>query len=165
MISVVIPTFNAERTLGPVLSSLVPAVVEDVVREAIIVDGGSTDETCLIAEAARTTLIRAPGGGVSSPPAAIARATGCSSSTLTLCSSMAGKSQELHGTGTGRKRPNCGISLRSTMKVSYSADQALIPTLLFALPYGDRRCSSLVISKRLGGFKPLPMEDIVICGV
>src|SRR4029078_5923118 len=62
MISVVIPTFNAEATLGPVLASLVPAVVHDVVREAIIVEACSPDEPCLIAEAAGTTLIRAPKG-------------------------------------------------------------------------------------------------------
>jgi|GEM_PF-7070274 len=40
MISVVIPTFNAEATLGPTLAALVPAVVDGVVMEAIIADGG-----------------------------------------------------------------------------------------------------------------------------
>ncbi len=44
MISVVIPTLNAERTLAHTLAALVPAVVDSVVQEAIIVDGGSTDE-------------------------------------------------------------------------------------------------------------------------
>ena len=36
------------------LAALVPAVVEGIVQEAIMVDGGSTDETCAIAEAAGT---------------------------------------------------------------------------------------------------------------
>ena len=58
MISVVIPTFNAEATLGPTLAALVPAVVDGIVQEAILVDGGSTDETCSFAEAAGTRLIR-----------------------------------------------------------------------------------------------------------
>src|SRR6266540_6895179 len=62
MISVIIPTFNAERTLGPTLAALVPAVVKGAVQEAILVDGGSTDETCLIAEAAGTQLIETPRG-------------------------------------------------------------------------------------------------------
>ena len=52
MISVVIPTYNAEATLGPTLAALVPAVVDGIVQEAILVDGGSTDETCAVAEAA-----------------------------------------------------------------------------------------------------------------
>ena len=32
MISVIIPTLNAERTLGPTLAALVPAVVEGIVQ-------------------------------------------------------------------------------------------------------------------------------------
>jgi glycosyltransferase involved in cell wall biosynthesis len=62
MISVVIPTLNAERTLAHALAALVPAVVEGIVQEAILVDGGSNDETCAIAEAAGTHLIEAPRG-------------------------------------------------------------------------------------------------------
>ena len=58
MISVVIPTYNAEATLGHTLTALVPAVVGGIVQEAILVDGGSTDETCAIADAAGTRLIR-----------------------------------------------------------------------------------------------------------
>ena len=44
------------------LAALVPAVVDGLVQEAILVDGGSTDETCLIADAAGTHLINAPRG-------------------------------------------------------------------------------------------------------
>src|SRR5262245_27472551 len=62
MISVIIPTLNAERTLGSTLAAVVPAVVKGIVQEAILVDAGSTDETCLIAEAAGTQLIEAPRG-------------------------------------------------------------------------------------------------------
>ena len=58
MISVVIPTYNAEATLGHTLTALVPAVVDGIVQEAILVDGGSTDETRAIAEAAGTHLDR-----------------------------------------------------------------------------------------------------------
>src|SRR3970040_709463 len=58
MISVVIPTYNAEATLGPTLTALVPAVVDGIVQEAILVDGGSSDGTGRFAEAAGTRLIR-----------------------------------------------------------------------------------------------------------
>ena len=43
MISVVIPTLNAEANLAATLTSLVPAAVEGLVREVIVVDGGSQD--------------------------------------------------------------------------------------------------------------------------
>src|SRR4029077_5683923 len=58
MISVIIPTYNADATLAPTLTALVPAVVDGIVQEAILVDGGSTDDTCVIADAAGTRLIR-----------------------------------------------------------------------------------------------------------
>jgi len=64
MISVIIPTLNAESTLAHTLTALVPAVVDGIVQEAILVDGGSTDQTRSIAEAAGTHLIEArPGRG------------------------------------------------------------------------------------------------------
>jgi glycosyltransferase involved in cell wall biosynthesis len=76
MISVIIPTLNAERTLGPTLAALVPAVVKGIVQEAILVDGGSTDETRLIAEAAGTQLIEAPRGRGTQLDAGASRAKG-----------------------------------------------------------------------------------------
>ena len=45
MISVVIPTLNAEATLAATLAALVPAAVDGLVREVIVVDGGSSDRT------------------------------------------------------------------------------------------------------------------------
>lgn len=49
-ISVVIPTLNAQETLGACLTALVPGIEEGLIREAIISDGGSVDETCEIAQ-------------------------------------------------------------------------------------------------------------------
>ena len=64
MISVVIPTLNAELTLGDTLNALIPAAVEGIVREVIIVDGGSKDATLRIADAAGATIIETePGRG------------------------------------------------------------------------------------------------------
>ena len=45
MLSVVIPTLNAEKSLAATLAALVPGVVEGLIREVIISDGGSTDAT------------------------------------------------------------------------------------------------------------------------
>ena len=62
MISVIIPTLNAERCLSETLTALVPAAVDGLIREAIVVDGGSRDRTLAIVEAAGAELVRAGGG-------------------------------------------------------------------------------------------------------
>ncbi|MEQ1710252.1 MAG: glycosyltransferase, partial [Hyphomicrobium sp.] len=58
MITVVIPTLNAEGGLAATLTALVPAVVEGVVREVIVVDGGSTDRTLDIADQAGVEIVK-----------------------------------------------------------------------------------------------------------
>ena len=60
MISVIIPTWNAERTLTATLSALVPALVDGVVREVILVDSGSTDQTVAIADSFGARVIQQP---------------------------------------------------------------------------------------------------------
>lgn len=60
MLSVVIPTRNAEEGLARTLSSLVAAAAEGVVREVIVVDHASTDGTRIVADAAGCTLIDGP---------------------------------------------------------------------------------------------------------
>jgi rSAM/selenodomain-associated transferase 2 len=60
MISVVIPALNAEATLPATLTALVPAALEGVVREVVVVDGGSTDRTREIADHAGAEVVTAP---------------------------------------------------------------------------------------------------------
>lgn len=43
MLSIVIPTLNAERTLPACLSALVNAAADGMVAQVIVADGGSTD--------------------------------------------------------------------------------------------------------------------------
>lgn len=62
MISVVIPTLNAESSLAATLSALVPATVDGLVREVIIVDGGSSDRTLKIADQAGAKILKASRG-------------------------------------------------------------------------------------------------------
>jgi glycosyltransferase involved in cell wall biosynthesis len=61
MLSVVIPTFNNERVLVPTLSMLVPAAMSGIVREVIIADAHSTDETLEVADIAGCTVIESSG--------------------------------------------------------------------------------------------------------
>ncbi len=64
MISVIVPTLNAETGLAASLTSLVPATVDGLVREVIVVDGGSSDRTLSIAEQAGATILSSdPGRG------------------------------------------------------------------------------------------------------
>jgi len=60
MITVVIPTLNAEATLPATLTALVPAALEGLVREVIVVDGGSKDRTREVADQAGADLLTAP---------------------------------------------------------------------------------------------------------
>jgi glycosyltransferase involved in cell wall biosynthesis len=50
MISVIISARNAERELAATLGSLVPAAVDGLVKQVIVVDCGSTDGTALVAD-------------------------------------------------------------------------------------------------------------------
>jgi rSAM/selenodomain-associated transferase 2 len=171
MISVVIPSFNAEATLGQTLAALVPAVVDGVVQEAIIVDGGSTDETAAIAEAAGTRLIRSQRGRGAQLQAGAAAARGdwllFLHADTVLEPGWAEEAESfMERVATGRRAP-AAAAFRFALD-----DQGLMPRLLewlvglrcllFALPYGDQ---GLLIPRDLyrasGGFRPLPlMEDV-----
>ena len=171
MISVVIPTLNAERKLTSTLAALVPAVVEGIVREAIVVDGGSTDETCAIAEAAGTHLIEAPRGRGSQLDVGARTARGDWLLFLHADTVLdPGWAEEAQGfikrVQTGR-RDEAAAAFRFALD-----DDGAMPRFierlvawrcrLFGLPYGDQ---GLLISRRLyrrlGGFRPLPlMEDV-----
>lgn len=61
MISAIIATFNSERPLVQTLSALVPAAVEGLVREVIVVDRGSRDHTALVADDAGCSFMVAEG--------------------------------------------------------------------------------------------------------
>ena len=60
MITVVIPTLNSEQVLVSALASLVPGSAQGLLREVILADGGSTDETEKIADIAGCDFRRGP---------------------------------------------------------------------------------------------------------
>src|SRR5262249_37675321 len=62
MLSVVIATQDSERVLVPTLAALVPGAVAGVVREVIVADAGSHDDTATIADGAGCRLLVSNGG-------------------------------------------------------------------------------------------------------
>lgn len=173
MISVVIPTWNAEQTLAATLTALVPAVVDGIVREVLIVDCGSSDATQAIADAAGARVITAPqgrGGQLRSGGDAARHSwllflhadtvleAGWQSEAVTLIEQVeAGERQPsaaafrfaLDDAGLSPRLIEWGVGLRCAA---------------CAMPYGDQ---GLLISRRLydeiGGYKPLSLfEDVDI---
>jgi rSAM/selenodomain-associated transferase 2 len=171
MISVVIPTFNASGALVPTLAALVPALVAGLVREAIVVDGGSSDDTRSIADAAGTQLIEAKRGRGTQLDAGAARAKGDWLLFLHADTVLdPGWEEEvrhfIERVESGRRRQAAAF-FRFALD-----DDGFMPRMVerfvafrcsvFGLPYGDQ---GLLISRklygRLGGFRPLPlMEDV-----
>jgi rSAM/selenodomain-associated transferase 2 len=171
MISVIIPTLNAESTLAHTLTALVPAVVDGIVQEAILVDGGSTDQTRSIAEAAGTHLIEARPGRGTQLDAGASHARGdwllFLHADTVLDPGWAEEAQSFMERVDSGRRGQAAASFQFALD-----DDGLMPRLIeslvglrchvLALPYGDQ---GLLISRklyrRLGGFRPLPlMEDV-----
>jgi len=171
MISVIIPTLDAEATLAPTLAALVPATVDGVVREVIITDGGSTDRTLEIADAAGAEIVRGEAGRGRQLARGAQKArfpwllflhadtsleTGWQMEAAEFMNSVEADHRPLSAaafrfalddSGVAPRLVEAGVSLRCT---------------LAKLPYGDQ---GLLIPARLyneiGGFRPLPiMEDV-----
>jgi rSAM/selenodomain-associated transferase 2 len=171
MISVVIPTLNAEQGLAATLSALVPAAVEGLVREVIIVDGGSSDRTARIADDAGATLLTAASGRGKQLIAGAAKAR--SDWLLFLHADTVlepGWEREIatlmERVGNGA-RPHTAAAFRFALddvgfKPRVLENLVALRCLLLRLPYGDQ---GLLISRRLyeqtGGYHALPlMEDV-----
>ncbi|MBX3522440.1 MAG: glycosyltransferase [Xanthobacteraceae bacterium] len=58
MISVVIPTLDSEREIVPTLAALVSGAAAGIVRDVVLADGGSSDETEAVADAAGCIFIK-----------------------------------------------------------------------------------------------------------
>ena len=171
MISVIIPTLNAERWLSETLTALIPAAVDGLIREAIVVDGGSTDRTLAIVEAAGAELVRADGGRGSQLAAGAAKAR--FPWLLFLHADTAPAPGWEREASLFMERVDSGARPAAAAAFRFALDDIGVrPRVLerlvalrcaaLRLPYGDQ---GLLIPKRLyeeiGGYRPLPlMEDV-----
>jgi rSAM/selenodomain-associated transferase 2 len=171
MISVVIPTLNAETDLPRTLAALVPAAIDGIVREVIIADGGSSDATGRIAEATGAHFIAAEQGRGQQMASGAEGAKGpwllFLHADTVLQDGWEREALSLMRAIEQGARPDTAAVFRYALD-----DKGLWPAVLgvivrmrsavFGLPYGDQ---GLLISKRLyagiGGFKPIAlMEDV-----
>jgi rSAM/selenodomain-associated transferase 2 len=171
IISVVIPTLNAQAGLADTLSALVPAAVEGLVREVIIVDGGSTDQTAEIVDHAGAHLIIQSGGRGMQLAAGAARAK-CPwllflHGDTALEPGWERDARHFIERVESKQWPAAAAAFRFALDDVGSRPRALerlvaLRCAVLGMPYGDQ---GLLISRRLydevGGFRPLPlMEDV-----
>jgi rSAM/selenodomain-associated transferase 2 len=168
-VSIVIPTLNAAQTITPTLACLVGGVNAGLVRELIIVDGGSDDRIAQIAddigarfltcEAGRGRQLAHGANEANAPWLLFVHADTVFNGdwAAVVLDHINNHSTAGHGrlsfddTGLMARCVSIGANLRSR---------------LFGLPYGDQ---GLLISRALydqvGGYRDIPlMEDVAMAG-
>jgi rSAM/selenodomain-associated transferase 2 len=170
MLSVVIPTLNAEARLPAALAPLVEGAAEGLVREVVVSDGGSEDATRDIAEAAGCRVLVGPKGRGLQLQAGAQAARGAW--LLFLHADTVLQRGWVEDARRFMEQPG---STQHAAAFTFAFDDVSRPARraafwvgvrcrVFKLPYGDQ---GLLISRALfddvGGFKPLAlMEDVDI---
>ncbi|MFN0262645.1 TIGR04283 family arsenosugar biosynthesis glycosyltransferase [Tepidamorphus sp. 3E244] len=171
MLSIVIPTLNAERTLGACLSALVNAAADGMVAEVVIADGGSTDMGPRIADEMGCELVtceRGRGQQLAAGAGAARRGDwlmflhadtvledGWHHEVKSFIETSQMRGREQAATFSFRL-DDFGFAARWLERM------VSLRCALFALPYGDQ---GLLMPRRmyesLGGYRELPlMEDV-----
>lgn len=171
MISVIIPTLNADACLAETLTSLVPAAVDGLVCEVIVADGGSMDRTLDIADGAGAEIVKAAAGRGAQLRAGAERARFpwllfLNADTYLDAGWERDAAHHIERVENGRRKAAAatfrfvlddeGLGARMAERM------AALRTGLFKLPYGDQ---GLLLPRTLydevGGFDELPLlEDV-----
>lgn len=173
MISVIIPTLDAEQSLAATLTALVPAVVEGVLREVIVVDGGSRDRTLKIAEAAGVEIVASTRGRGQQLAAGAARAKGpwllfLHADTVLERGWETEISTLMERVDIGQ-RPATAAAFRFALddlgfKPRMIEAGVMLRCTLLRLPYGDQGLLlPAALYRQIGGHRDMPiMEDVDI---
>jgi rSAM/selenodomain-associated transferase 2 len=166
VISVIIPTLNAQAHLPRSLPPLVQGVFVGLIREVIVTDGGSRDSTLEIADAAGCVIVEGERGRGAQLMRGAEKARSdwmlfLHADTALAPPWIAQTQAFLHAApdaaGYFRFAPD-----RDDFAARRLAFWVGLRCRLFALPYGDQ---GLLIARdlyaRIGGFRPIPlMEDV-----
>lgn len=174
MITVILATKNNEVDLAIALSALVTAAVEGIVREVVVVDGGSQDGTATVADAAGCTLVTGAG-----PDALMSAADNARTEWLLFLSPLSVLDPAWHGEVlsyldqailSGKAETSAATFRLRRGDAGFGARLAEISSVfrsrMIAAPYAEQ---GLLISKAfyrsLGGHKALPaMTDMELAG-
>lgn len=167
MISVVIPTLNAERGLVRTLACLIEPAMRGLVRDVVIADGGSSDLTLEIAEDAGCEIVRAGGTRGTLLDAGARAAKGpwllFLHAETALEPGWDSEAYQFLRQGGDRRAATFRFALDDKRWAARRAELVYrLRNKILALPYGDQ---GLLISKaqyeRLGGYKDLDvLEDV-----
>lgn len=162
-ISVIIPTLNAQADLSGCLTALVEGLDTGLITELVISDGGSTDETRVLADAWGANILTGPPsrGGQLSRGCAAARGEWL----LVLHADTV-----LEPGWSGVVAAHMGQGKAGYFKLRFDRGGTLVAALanlrarVFGLPYGDQ---GLLIRRdlytRSGGYPDQPlMEDVAL---
>ncbi|PKP83448.1 MAG: glycosyl transferase [Alphaproteobacteria bacterium HGW-Alphaproteobacteria-18] len=167
-LSIIIPTLNAAADLPLCLEGLMAGLEAGLIREVIVVDGGSVDATARIAGAAGATLVESAPGRARQLIAGAAAARG---EWLLFLHADTVLSRDWPERAAAHMGTRPGMAAAFTLK--YRSDARAARRLearanrrarWMGLPYGDQ---GLLISRALydeiGGYTEVPlMEDVMI---
>jgi len=167
-LSVVIPTLEAADRIGPCLGALGEALMDGVIHEVVIADGGSTDGIADIVEAVGARLVTAPPGRGTQLAAGARAARGRWLLFLhadTVLSPGWGAAVLAHIQTLPGQAGFFSLQFDTPgLAPRIVANWANLRAALFALPYGDQ---GLLVSRTLydkaGGYPDIPlMEDVAL---
>ncbi|MEL6766792.1 MAG: TIGR04283 family arsenosugar biosynthesis glycosyltransferase [Pseudomonadota bacterium] len=167
-LSVVIPTFNAAASLGPLLAPLAEAAAAGLVREVVIADGGSSDDIAALAEGVGARFVCAPRGRGRQLAAGCAAAGG---PWLLVLHADTRLPADWQGAVAGHidHAPHTAAYFRlrfddRSAPARFVAGWANLRSRLFGLPYGDQGLlMPRALYERAGGYPEIAlMEDVVL---
>ncbi len=164
-ISVIIPTLDSARHLPRALPPLVDGMAEGLIREVIVSDGGSHDETLEIADAAGCTVVSGEPGRANQLIRGAARAKGKWLLFLhpqtALARGWTEEVQTFFSFSEGRKRAAVFKLAFNDKSAKGALFWARLRTQVMKTPHGDQ---GLLISRflydGLSGYRDMQHEDI-----
>ncbi len=168
MISVVIPTLNAAAHLPRALAPLVQGMAHGLIKQVIIADGGSTDETLEIAEAAGCEIVVSEPGRAKQLRAGVelARANWLLflNPDTALNAGWVSEAERFMSQPQARKRAAAfRLAFHDTSPgARHVVFWARLRARVMKLPYGDQgMLISRLLYDALGGYPDIPlMEDV-----